>query len=266
MIYKTITIPDLHGKDVWKQINPDEYDKIIFIGDYVDAPYPPGINTSKKEFRDAKILIDKVNGKTDIEILYNLNEVILFKEKYPDKVVLLVGNHDVPYIFYKRNPVQYRNVMCSGHRKNMLPELSTLYNDNFDKFQIMYQLGNVVWSHAGLTPEAYNSYFKLQINDRFDILVEEMNKLFILNDLKLYIVSPLRGGILYRYGSVVWADIREWKMGTYQFPFNQIVGHHPVDDMMKMYSENEFIQPPRFVAFTDVLNTQTKFFKHEVEI
>ena len=33
---KIISIGDLHGKDVWKQIDPANYDKIIFVGDYTD--------------------------------------------------------------------------------------------------------------------------------------------------------------------------------------------------------------------------------------
>ena len=37
---KILTIPDLHGKTVWKNVFDTNYDRIIFLGDYVDD-FPP---------------------------------------------------------------------------------------------------------------------------------------------------------------------------------------------------------------------------------
>ena len=34
---KLITIGDLHGSLVWKQINPGNWDRMVFMGDYVDS-------------------------------------------------------------------------------------------------------------------------------------------------------------------------------------------------------------------------------------
>ena len=33
---KHVIIGDLHGKDVWKEININCYDRVVFVGDYVD--------------------------------------------------------------------------------------------------------------------------------------------------------------------------------------------------------------------------------------
>jgi len=33
---KHVIIGDLHGKDCWKGVDPSQYDKVIFLGDYVD--------------------------------------------------------------------------------------------------------------------------------------------------------------------------------------------------------------------------------------
>lgn len=34
---KTLTIGDLHGLPHWKRIDSEQYDVIIFLGDYVDS-------------------------------------------------------------------------------------------------------------------------------------------------------------------------------------------------------------------------------------
>jgi len=269
MKLKTITIPDLHGRDEWKDINPDKYDKIIFIGDYMDSAYRNISDVSFSDGLDDTILIDENTGRTNAEIMYNMMEIIRFKEKYPDRVILLVGNHDIPYILYSRNQSLYNRVMCSGHRYSMEPQAALLFRDNFDKFKIMYGLGDVVWSHAGLTPGAYDSYFKSRINDNFDILPDEMNKLFILNDLDLHIIPQLRGG-RNKYGSITWADRREWDAKTYNFPFRQVVGHSPVDDILHLYKDGTVttgvLAEKPIVTFTDVFRKQVKFYECEVEI
>ena len=69
---KILIVPDTHGRDFWKVPNIEEYDKIIFLGDYLDH-YP-----------------DESTHEHDIE---NFKDIIEFKKKYPDKVILLLGNH-----------------------------------------------------------------------------------------------------------------------------------------------------------------------------
>lgn len=269
MTLKTITISDLHGKDCWKEINPDKYDKIIFIGDYMDCAYRDINDVVPGDALNDRIIVNPKTGKTIAELLYNFSEIIRFKDKYPDKVVLLVGNHDIPYILYLRNKSLYNHVMCSGHRYSMALDASVLFKDNFEKFTLMYQLGEHVWSHAGLTQEAYDAYFKSFIGDRFDTLVDEMNKQFILNNLDLHIIPELRGGYR-KYGSITWADRREWNADTYKLPFIQIVGHSPVKDFLYLYEDGEMTNSVLYkrpiVIFTDVLETRTEFFECEVRI
>jgi len=67
---KIISVGDLHGNNIWKTIDPELYDKIIFVGDYTDSFH-----------------------LTDSAILDNLLDLIEFKKSYPDKVFLLLGNH-----------------------------------------------------------------------------------------------------------------------------------------------------------------------------
>ena len=80
-----LCIGDIHGRTFWKKAvedNIDKVDKIIFIGDYLD-PYP-------------------FEGITRKNAIRNFQEIIDFKSENKDKVILLLGNHDCPYID-KRN-------------------------------------------------------------------------------------------------------------------------------------------------------------------
>jgi len=58
---KTITIGDLHGKDYWKNIDIEKYDKVIFLGDYVDSfnESNDGIYNNLKEVIELKITLIK---------------------------------------------------------------------------------------------------------------------------------------------------------------------------------------------------------------
>ena len=73
---KIITIGDLHGSPVWKNIRTENWDRMVFIGDYVDS-----------SDYDAK------------EIKQNLLDIIELKKMYPEKVILLWGNHDLAYFY-----------------------------------------------------------------------------------------------------------------------------------------------------------------------
>src|SRR5579859_3883906 len=123
---KIITIGDIHGRDYWKEVDPNQYDKIIFVGDYVDQ-FPP---------------------MTDKTILENLKDIIEFKMAYPDKVVLLLGNHDLQYYFLG-------DFGCSGFRPSMAVTLSNLFKKHSELFQVSFQIGNYLWSHAGVSKKWY---------------------------------------------------------------------------------------------------------------
>ena len=80
---RVLCIGDLHCREIWKDIVAKEgnsCDKIIFLGDY----------TCPKEV--------KFNDPTDAcGFLY---EVLNFKDQYPEKVILLRGNHDCASLGY----------------------------------------------------------------------------------------------------------------------------------------------------------------------
>ncbi len=264
---KVITVPDLHGKDDWTKINPKNYDKIIFLGDYVDAPYRKATDIAKADRVYSRPLIHPEHGRTDVEILYNLTKIIELKDTYPEKVVLLLGNHDVPYIYHIKNKTLQRMMMSQGYRYSMENELAELFNKNINKFQIAYRIKDVIWSHAGITPQAYNTYFKNKLNNNFDLLVDELNRWFILNEPELFYISTKRGGREF-CGSILWADISEWLDYKYNFTFTQIVGHSKVNKISYLYDDKQItdkvLSKKSNVIFTDCLDTEISFYETEL--
>lgn len=82
---KYLILGDLHCREIWKDIiakeGIDNYDKVIFLGDYL----PPRHDVTLDDPTDA------------CGFLY---EVLDFKDQHPDKVVLLRGNHDTQALGY----------------------------------------------------------------------------------------------------------------------------------------------------------------------
>ena len=74
---KLIAIGDIHGRTIWKDIvEAHSYDRLIFIGDYFDS----------KEDIDAE------------SQMKNFIEICRLKKENPEKVILLLGNHDYHYL------------------------------------------------------------------------------------------------------------------------------------------------------------------------
>jgi hypothetical protein len=231
---KIITISDLHGRDNWLQINVDQYDKLIFLGDYTDS-----------------------YDLSDNVILENLQQIIRFKHHYPDKIILLIGNHDAQYLHFPH----YR---CSGFRPSMQPTLSKLFTDYQSLFQIAYQEDSYLFTHAGVSnrwlahlPKGEGS--KLELNlQALDELGDAMNKMHQDRMMRtaLFDVSYLRGGFD-EAGGPVWADKRETST-DYVPGLHQIVGHTPVQEFMTVGDQTGSI------TYTDVLQTLEAFYTLEI--
>lgn len=245
---RVVVIGDVHGNPKWKNavykrdINTGEIvhclldtttDKVVFIGDYVDA-----------------------FGYTNAEILHNLKEIIQFKKDHKDDVVLLWGNHDVAYYNGDRN--------ITGHRLEMEPELYQLFYENRNLFQLAYQVNDVIFTHGGIHRGWYKLYVQPVIDGkivtRFTEFLEDckniadyLNIMFEFNYEPIFMIGRQRGGCN-NEGGPLWAD----KVEIYTKPlpnYHQIVGHTKVPNV-KTYDLKD-----AKVTFVDCLPVSDEFFK-----
>jgi len=204
----TITIPDLHGRNNWKEIDPDKYDKIIFIGDYLDSYHLP-----------------------NDDITNNLLDIIEFKKKYSKKVILLLGNHELQYYFVSSK------YGCSGYRYSMYHVIHSILQKEKKLFKAAHsevtEEFTYLWTHAGVHEDWYYNHFYPTIKEDEVLLestlAEQFNNQFLVENPTLFQVGYLRGGYS-SVGGIFWAD----KLKTQDKPMHlirQIVGHTPVPEI-----------------------------------
>lgn len=219
-----IAIGDIHGRDTWKEIKDGDTDQIIFIGDYVDPHRPI----------------------PDWEVLRNLEEIIAFKRSDPERITLLLGNHDAQYLHY---PLY----SCSGQRADLQGTLGRVFQENKDLFQIAWQHDRYLVTHAGISQGWYDRH-----RETLSDFVEE-NLAAALNALHnseyrdiLFEVGRARGG-WHRYGGPIWADKSETRH-DYLTDFHQVVGHSRVTDFEHYGDEISSI------TYIDVGDTRVRFY------
>lgn len=200
-----LVIPDVHGRTFWKDAvekHTNDCDKIVFLGDYLDS-YP-------WEFITRKMTIE------------NFKEIIKYKKDNPDKVVLLLGNHDLAY--YDRNfPYRVRYDSSNAYK------IKQNFGRNRSLFQLAYEVNldkHYLFTHAGVLRSWYERHKELI----GDLTVDNLNRLktFPGGIRALCDVSRERGGFG-RIGSMVWSDIDE-KSELEDFDdIYQIFGHSQQD-------------------------------------
>jgi predicted MPP superfamily phosphohydrolase len=228
---KVITIGDLHGSPAWEKIDPEAWDRVVFIGDYVDS-----------------------GDYSSAEIIRNLKQVIGLKVRYPDKVVLLFGNHDLAY-FYGGHERHY----CSGFRKSMLAELFSLFTANRKLFDAAFQLGSHLWTHAGVVQRWYDNYILDQVLKEDVNLAATLNRLFQSYYEPLYHASLIRGG-LYEDGGIFWAHSNETREDPLR-GYHQVVGHTRTNNGITNILHSA---AGTSVTYVDCLQTDVQF--HHIEI
>ena len=186
---KILALGDLHGRPYdryFKYKNIDKYDKIVYLGDYVDSFY-----------------------KSDQDIIENLTKLFLFKRNNMEKVELLLGNHDFQYL----KEFKYRQ--CSGYRSSYSATITELLDLNKDCLKIAYQYENILFTHAGLTKTFFNK-LKSEMSDKVNFKQSKnnnyaniLNNCYKANPNVFWKISWLRGGYD-ESGSCLWADLREF--------------------------------------------------------
>lgn len=185
---KIAIIPDVHGRVFWKKILDvaNNYDLIIFLGDYLDA------YESDNQRREEA----------------NFKEIIEFANNNEDKVKLLLGNHDCTY-FLSLTP-------GSRHNYNKENEYKKLFTDNKKLFSLYYIVDNYLFSHAGVYTDWMNAY-KLNFTDLNDFESIKVRK--ALDACDFY-----RGGNA-DVGSCLWADVRCSEEHKFYNDYYNVFGH-----------------------------------------
>lgn len=122
---KNIYIGDIHGLTTWKAVvatHPDA-DSITFVGDYFDC----------------------YGEVTALDQINNLAKIIDFKESFSGTVNLLIGNHDHHYWPGVGNT-------SKGYQIGAAPAITYFMDENKEHFLMACLVGNVLCTHAGVSP------------------------------------------------------------------------------------------------------------------
>lgn len=200
---RIIIIPDIHGRAFWKEAVKDSLDiPVVFLGDYLD-PYP-------------------IEGITQEMAWENFMEIAKFKRSNPERVHLLLGNHDLGYVD-RLVCSQRRDWENAGRNRhflvNNLDIFDLAYEDHIagKRFLFTHAGVNRKWMeyHFGADTEANAEFFNGMLHsDDFDSLMRCLRN-----------VSSYRGGD-WPWGSPIWADIHEFNDPDTIMPgIIQMVGH-----------------------------------------
>lgn len=187
-----LIVPDIHGRDFWKEPCQKWQGSIVFLGDYHD-PYPY-----------------EVSKKTSLK---NLKQLVDFVSNNKNRCTCLMGNHD-NYGFSRTIPSESRHDHYNHFKVHDL--LSKL---NLQLVKVVDP--NVVFSHSGILPNwlkehAIQHWHNIEFLD--------------INDEALTDVSPYRGGRFPPYrehqvGSCVFGDVREYDEEPHISNYFQVFGH-----------------------------------------
>lgn len=122
---KIIALGDIHGRSNWKTITAkNDFDKVIFIGDYFDSK--ENISPSQQ--------------------LDNFKDLVEFKKANMEKVILLFGNHDYHYL---RDTTE----TYGGFQRLQKLKIQELINKALEEnlIQMCCVFGNYLFVHAGVT-------------------------------------------------------------------------------------------------------------------
>jgi hypothetical protein len=147
---KTVVIGDIHGRSVWKLIvGIEKPDRVIFIGDYFDSFDIKGVDQ-----------------------LSNFQDIIAFKENNQCEVIMLIGNHDYHYF------PEIGDVGISGYQHLFAPSIQFVVDDNRKHLQMAYQMGEFLFTHAGVSSDFMNNVFDDEFGWKVENIATDLNELF----------------------------------------------------------------------------------------
>lgn len=202
---KILVLGDTHGRTIWKFIIDKEApDKVIFLGDYV----------ASHEGISAEIQLN------------NLEDILTFKEDFPDKIILLRGNHDLRELGYYwaecfPNEPDVQKVMSTEPLKSRFEKLTQWIHVE-ENLKVMF-------SHAGVSKIWMEDN---NIKSAHDINELDFSELFGFTPDNLYDqsgYSVTQPPTWIRPASLLECNVDE---------YDQIVGHTPFRKIIKEVAPN----------------------------
>jgi hypothetical protein len=260
---KTLTIGDIHGRNSWMNLThgsvPKYFEWKIAVehGQRVDSPYFNNLPYAKY---DKIIFIGDYMDSFDVsntDMKLNFLDILFFKQQLKDRVVLLLGNHDVQYVIDGQQ--------CSGFRPEMLYDMRALFRHHRDLFTMAHEETDTtgqryLWTHAGVTSQWLEKLDEVLFGpnpNRFRDLIMERNPQTVADKVNtawdfnlpvLYTVDSDSGGYD-RWAGPLW--VRPKKLNNFPLPdHNQIVGHTQRREITKTTVHNGKIH-----YYVDVFDT-----------
>lgn len=213
-------IPDVHQtthfiKMVEENIN--RVDKLVFLGDYVD-------NWQAEKWWN-------VSSNNPINIV---NKVVSYKQKYPNKIDLLLGNHCLSYL--SSNPISKR---VSGHQHQHDKEIAQVFLDNIKYFKIVVEYESWVISHAGFSKTWVDNQTKKGWNKQTQSIIDWCNEMIIKNNFHYF---DWTGHISASGDEITQTPtwIRPFSLARDPYFKNQIVGHSETE-FAPIFVKNKYI-------------------------
>lgn len=188
----SLAIGDIHGRTIWKDIiNKEEFDRVIFLGDYFDTR-------------------DNISAEAQ---MHNFLDIIEYKKTGGKEVILLLGNHDYHYLDLDGPYSGYQPVHASA--------IKELITKNWDHLRICYGDYKLVFSHAGLT----STWLKNVGHSGESNYIDYVNYLFRFKPLSFHFYGPEQTGDNISEGPL-WVRPRSLLKDAYHHSrLTQVVGH-----------------------------------------
>lgn len=147
---KVLVIPDVHQQTETLDLIAGEFDECVMLGDYVDH-------------WESGAWWDDEN-RNPIAILERIHSL---KEKYGDRIHVLLGNHDLTYLALDKlsEAERFLATSVSGHQKKHEAEIASKIDEVSDMFEIACEIDGIVYSHAGFSKTWADTARKTQKKD-----------------------------------------------------------------------------------------------------
>lgn len=209
---KILIIPDVHGRDFWRKpvSRIEDYQEVIFLGDYLD-PYETREHISREVAFDEFV------------------DIMKLKTKHPDKVTLLLGNHDLHYLWPN-------SMHCSRKYYDKVSFYNKLLRQSIRYFTLM-QVRQIaerqyVFTHAGLlhgwlkSNKYIATHYLAEIeNGHYDSFARLINGMLQRDEPGILAQAAKARSGHHEYGSLVWADVNEHQTNQQLKGTFQIFGH-----------------------------------------